>query len=99
MGAVVFPSARTVKCSECENGWRKIQRNVEVRGVWFNAGYIELIVALPDAVFAATPLEERPAGFKFLGGVGCLMPLKGKPPFVSHHEDLGPIEKYEVPRG
>jgi hypothetical protein len=62
--------------------------SVGVRGAIFNAKYIRMIMALPSAEFSIKPGADKPAPFRFDGGLGALMPMSIEARF--HH--FGDIE-------
>jgi hypothetical protein len=81
------------QCDDCDGTGRGVVRvSVLVRGYSFDAKYVRLIAALPNAEFAdkacnawASPPEPTP--FRFGGGVGAVMSIRGE---FKHH--LGDIE-------
>lgn len=76
-------SGKAGKGKECElcDGSGKMEKvvKIELNGVLFNAGYLKLISALPSCQIQVTVSEMHPpAYFRFDGGVGLLMPMRGE---------------------
>ena len=77
-------------CDECDGTGREwITQSVKIGIKDFDAKYIRLIATLPVAMIESTPTEGDPATFKFDGGCGCLMPLRGP-----YKIDLGDIKGF-----
>lgn len=56
-----------------------------VCGLPVNLEYVRLILALPGIEWATSAVaKDRPIGFRFTGGVGCLMPMRGRYPTHIH---------------
>ena len=80
----------TCTCNECEGTGKDISAaGVIVRGLHFNVAYIRLLLALPGLEFTTKPKEGQPAPFRFEGGEGVLVPMRGE----SRYCNLGDIEK------
>lgn len=74
-------------CFECDGvGDVEQDASISVQGVPFNARYIEKITALPGFEIAAAN-TTGPTPFRFDGGIGVIMPMKGP-----HSKHLGNIE-------
>ena len=68
---------------ECElcHGSGKMEEvvRIEIGGVLFNAGYLKMISELPDCQIQVTVSEMHPpAYFRFTGGEGLLIPMRGE---------------------
>jgi hypothetical protein len=67
-------------CPKCDGTGKALNKySISVCGVEFNGRYIKQISSLPGFQIAEKLAEEGPASFRFDGGVGAIMPLRGGP--------------------
>lgn len=77
---------RDHECPDCEcicghchgSGEARPKTSTTVRGNNYNIRYVAMMLALPGAEPAEKTEEGKPLLFKFDGGVGAIMPLRGK---------------------
>ena len=92
-----YPGAY-ITCEACD-GEKTIEvaQSVLIGSAYFSSKYIAQISALPGAEFptnpapAAGPRDTIPTPFRFAGGIGCIMPMKGE-----GKVHLGDLDQFRV---
>lgn len=75
-------------CGDCDgSGKREKKASLSFSGVAYDIRYLRQIASLPSIEVEASPSGDAPLRFRFEGGIGALMPIRGV--FDNH---LGNIE-------